>query len=302
MKEIDLVKQKEIALGQREPNMIMESKEEIIDTIAKADYSGFDNFSVVMTTGRTDKHVPKLLFQIKKGDPIQVIKETNIGTKQTDVIYFLRKHNGKTYAQTKQELSKQPIFKPDNSTFSGWTVNKGIASGLFYNMNTLSYRLPNNVVEEQSVVDKVKQLMEMKGNVTITDKIFGHSTMFGRPRTIPFMVVGAIVGGYYAKSKSYSTLLGVVVGGFLPLALQEILHKYDRSKMTYQVPKSKVPFVASQPTLPTDTKSGVFQNITREECERQGKMYVDVMCAVPPCPAGRCIDKAKPSEFPLANA
>jgi len=105
------------------------------------------------------------LFQIKKGDPIQVIKQTNIGTQHTDVFYFLRRHNGKTYAQTKQEISKQPVFKPDNSTFSGWTANSGIASGLFNLSNTLlnRFRLPNSVVEEQSVVEKVKEEVKLDG-------------------------------------------------------------------------------------------------------------------------------------------
>ena len=102
---MNIQEQKELAIKQgnikrSEPNMVMESKEEVIDTIAKKD---FDKTSLIqnMCMG-----CPRdMIFSIKKGDPIQVIKTTNIGTLQTDVFYDLRKHNGQNFAQTKEEKS-----------------------------------------------------------------------------------------------------------------------------------------------------------------------------------------------------
>ena len=132
-------------------------------------------------------------------------------------------------------------------------------------------------------------ISENKMSEGLATKIFGHSTMFGRDRTLPFMIVGAIVGGYYAKSKSYSTILGAIVGGAIPLVLQKLLENYDRSKLPYQEPKSKVPIMKiKQPTLKID--SPLLNKITKEECEKQGKQYVEIMCIKAPC-SGSCIDK-----------
>jgi len=291
----DIAIQKQIALSRKEPNMVMESKEEIIDTIAKADYSGFDNFGLgIMSPNMTFKPKREPLFQIKKGDPIQVIKQTNIGTLRTDVVYLLRKYNGEIYAKTKEELSKQPVLKPDNSTFSGWKANSGIASGLFNLSNPIYYRLPNSVVEDGQ--NEMFGIREIEGKTTITDKIYGKSTMFGRPRTIPLMVIGAIVGGYYAKSKNYSTLLGVIVGGAIPFVAQGLLTNYERrlhSNEAKRILNGKLPTeeVKFTPDVVKSNNNKPFMpSETKESCEKRGKKWVELTCVVAPCPQ-MCVEK-----------
>jgi hypothetical protein len=141
-----------------EPNMVMESKEEVIDTIAKKD---FDKTSLIqnMCVGCP----PNYLFRIKKGDPIQVIKTTNVGTLQTDVFYDLRKHNGQVFAKIKSEIPIEPI--KDNSNFKGW-----ISSGNDLKFNSIlkgvfsEYNLPKDVVEETTIVDKIKDVVSVGSN------------------------------------------------------------------------------------------------------------------------------------------
>jgi hypothetical protein len=142
-----------------EPNMVMETKEEVIDTIAKKD---FDKQSLLqnMCAGCP----PSYSFRIKKGDPIQVIKTTKVGTLQTDVFYDLKKHNGQNYAKTIAETPKQPI--KDNSNFKGW-ANSG------FNFNSLSigsyfseYNIPKDVVEDTSIVETTKELLSPNSKKT----------------------------------------------------------------------------------------------------------------------------------------
>jgi hypothetical protein len=142
-----------------EPNMVMESKEEVIDTIAKKD---FDKKSQLqnMCAGCP----PSYSFRIKKGDPIQVIKTTKVGTLKTDVFYDLKKHNGQNYAKTIAETPKQPI--KDNSNFKGW-ANSG------FNFNSLGigsyfseYNIPKDVVEDTSIVEKTKDILSPNSKST----------------------------------------------------------------------------------------------------------------------------------------
>jgi len=72
---------------------------------------------------------------------------------------------------------------------------------------------------------------EVSYNESLTDKIFGKQGMFGRPRTLTLMIIGAIAGGYYSKTKNYNILLGVIVGGAIPLVAQQLLEKSVKSKV-----------------------------------------------------------------------
>lgn len=138
-----------------EPNMVMESKEEVIDTIAKKD---FDKLSLYQPSCMNCP--PSYSFRIKKGDPIQVIKNTNIGTLQTDVFYYLRKHNGQNFAKTKSETPKMPI--PDNSNFKGWA---NLGSTLSF-MGIGEYSLPKDVVEESTIMEKAKEIVSVSPSDT----------------------------------------------------------------------------------------------------------------------------------------
>jgi len=135
-----------------EPNMIMESKEEVIDTVAKKD---FDKPSLIQNA--CVGCPPSMIFRIKKGDPIQVIKTTQVGTLGTNVFYLLRKHNGNTYAKIKSEI---PTQTKDNSNFKGWFSNfTNISSSPFIALN--EYNLPKDVVEETTIVDKIKDVVSV---------------------------------------------------------------------------------------------------------------------------------------------
>ena len=148
-----------------EPNMVMESKEEVIDTIAKKD---FDKLSFYQPSCM---NCPKSYsFRIKKGDPIQVIKNTNIGTLQTDVFYYLRKHNGQNFAKTKSETPKMPI--PDHSNFKGW-ANLGSIMGIE------KYNLPKDVVEEQTIIEKAKDIVSVNPNDTPEKKYNKNLIKYG---------------------------------------------------------------------------------------------------------------------------
>lgn len=159
-----LEKQKELekmqSSGKRsEPNMVMETKEEVIDTIAKKDYS-----KQSLIQNECVGCPRNMLFVIKKGDPIQVIKTTKVGTLQTDVFYDLKKHNGQNYAKTVAETPKQSI--KDNSNFKGW-ANSG------FNFNSLGigsyfseYNIPKDVVEDTSIVEKTKDILSPNSKST----------------------------------------------------------------------------------------------------------------------------------------
>jgi hypothetical protein len=140
-------------LKRSEPNMIMESKEEVIDTIAKKD---FDKTSLIQKT--CTNCPPSYLFKIKKGDPIQVIKTTNIGTLQTDVFYDLKKHNGQNFAQTKEEKNIKAVSDSNKGWFSGMNP---------FGMGAFSeYNLPKDVVEEQKIMEKAKEMVSVNPNDT----------------------------------------------------------------------------------------------------------------------------------------
>lgn len=135
-----------------EPNMIMESKEEVIDTVAKKD---FDKPSLIQNA--CVGCPMSMIFRIKKGDPIQVIKTTQVGTLRTNVFYLLRKHNGNTYAKIKSEI---PTQTKDNSNFKGWITDfTNISSSPFISLN--QYNLPKDVVEETTIVEKIKDVVSV---------------------------------------------------------------------------------------------------------------------------------------------
>lgn len=166
-----------------EPNMVMESKEEVIDTIAKKD---FDKLSFYQPSCM---NCPKSYsFRIKKGDPIQVIKNTNIGTLQTDVFYYLRKYNGQNFAKTKAETPKMPI--PDNSNFKGWT-NLGSTF-----MGIGEYNLPKDVVEEQTIIEKAKDIVSVNSNDTPEKKYNKNLIKYGL-----IALAGLIVYRLVSKNK-----------------------------------------------------------------------------------------------------
>jgi hypothetical protein len=79
----------------------------------------------------------------------------------------------------------------------------------------------------------------------ITDKIFGRSKGgWGldpqRLRLGTYIILGAVVGRYVAKSMKKSTTLGVVVGGLAPLLAYQLSLEYDRKNMPKQEPKQPV--------------------------------------------------------------
>jgi hypothetical protein len=151
-----------------EPNMVMESKEEVINTIAKKD---FDKTSLIQNT--CVGCPPSYSFRIKKGDPIEVIKTTNIGTTGTSVFYQLRKHNGENFAKTKSETSKMPI--PDNSNFKGW-ANLGSTLSI---MGLGEYNLPKDVVEESTIMEKAKDIVSVNPNDTPEKKYNKNLIKYG---------------------------------------------------------------------------------------------------------------------------
>jgi hypothetical protein len=144
------------------------TKEEVIDTIAKKD---FDKTSLIQNT--CVNCPPNYLFRIKKGDPIQVIKTTNIGTLQTDVFYKLKKHNGQNFAKTKSETSKMPI--PDNSNFKG-LVNLGSTLSI---MGLGEYNLPKDVIEESTIMEKAKDIVSVNPNDTPEKKYNKNLIKYG---------------------------------------------------------------------------------------------------------------------------
>jgi hypothetical protein len=134
-----------------EPNMIMESKQEVIDTIAKKDFSRQSLIQNMCMGCPRD-----MLFSIKKGDSIQVIKTNQKGTLQNDIFYSLKKHNGNNYAMTTEEENKLAIKRP-----FGFMGNFGAFS---------EYNLPKDVVEETTIVDKIKDVVSVGSNDNSTPK------------------------------------------------------------------------------------------------------------------------------------
>jgi hypothetical protein len=154
--------QKELAIKQvgskrSEPNMITETKEEVIDTIAKKDFDKPSNNQLKAMGSAT-----QYLFKIKKGDPIQVIKTTKVGTLQTDVFYDLKKHNGQNYAKTIAETPKQPIN--DNYNVKGWMTSgfNSLGMGSYFS----EYNIPKDVVEETTILETTKELLSPNSKKT----------------------------------------------------------------------------------------------------------------------------------------
>ena len=112
-----------------EQNKILETKQEVFDTIALKDYKKY-----------TNTYPSIIFFNIKKGDPMQVIKTTQKGTLRNNVWYSLKKHNGKSYEMTEDEklAIKSPFIKTGNF-------------GLFS-----EYDLPKDVVQESVLIDKIE--------------------------------------------------------------------------------------------------------------------------------------------------
>jgi len=130
-----------------EPNMIMEIKQEVIDTIAKKDYSIQSEIQNMAMGGKRN-----MLFEIKKGDPIQVIKTNQKGTLKNDIFYSLKKHNGQNYAMTIEEENKIAIKRQ-----FGFRGNFGLFS---------EYNLPKDVVEDFSIVETTKDLLSPNSKKT----------------------------------------------------------------------------------------------------------------------------------------
>ncbi len=143
-----------------EPNMVVEIKQEVFDTIAKKDY---DRPSMIqnMCMGCP----PTMLFRIKKGDPIQVIKTNQKGTLQNDIFYSLKKHNAQNYAMTTEEENKLAIKRA-----FGFMGNFGVFS---------EYNLPKDVVEEQTIIEKAKDIVSVNPNDTPEKKYNKNLIKYG---------------------------------------------------------------------------------------------------------------------------
>lgn len=149
-----LGKQKQLAINQGvvkmvEPNMVIETKQEVIDTVAKKDFSKENLIQNQKCVG-----CPRsMLFVIKKGDPIQVIKTTQKGTLQNDIFYSLKKHNSRDYAMTIEEENKIAIKR--SIGFRGYF-------GIFSD-----YNLPKDVVEQNTIIGKLKDIVSVNPNDTL---------------------------------------------------------------------------------------------------------------------------------------
>jgi len=142
--------QKELAIKKggkmAEPIITIGYSQEVIDTIAKKDFS---KQSELQNTGMGSPR--NMLFEIKKGDPIQVIKtkeKTNVGD---EIFYSLKKHNGQNFAMTIEEENKLAIKKPFGHK------NYGVFS---------QYNIPKDVVEDFSIVETTKDLLSPNSKKT----------------------------------------------------------------------------------------------------------------------------------------
>ena len=160
-----------------EPNMVVEIKQEVFDTIAKKDY---DRPSMIknMCIGCP----PNMLFRIKKGDPIQVIKTNQKGTIQNDIFYSLKKHNGQNFAMTTEEENKLAIKRQ-----FGFMGNFGVFS---------EYNLPKDVVEEQTIIEKAKDIVSVNPNDTPEKKYNKNLIKYGL-----IALAGYIVYKFVSKKK-----------------------------------------------------------------------------------------------------
>jgi hypothetical protein len=145
---IEKLKELSIKEGKMEskPIITIGYSQEVIDTIAKKDYS---KQSLIQNMGMGSPR--NMLFVIKKGDPIQVIKtkeKTNIGDK---IFYSLKKHNGQNYGMTIEEENKLAIKKAFGHT------NYGDFS---------QYNIPKDVVEEPAIVETTKELLSPNSKST----------------------------------------------------------------------------------------------------------------------------------------
>jgi hypothetical protein len=129
-----------------QPIVTIEYSQEVIDTIAKKDFSKESEFQ---NTGMGSPR--NMIFVIKKGNPIQVIKtkeKTNVGDR---IFYSLKKHNGQNYAMTIEEENKLAIKKA-----FGYR-NYGVFS---------SYNIPKDVVEDTTIVETTKELLSPNSKST----------------------------------------------------------------------------------------------------------------------------------------
>jgi hypothetical protein len=108
---------------------------------------------------------PSMLFRIKKGDPIQVIKTNQKGTIQNDIFYSLKKHNGQNYAMTTEEENKLSIKRA-----FGFMGNFGVFS---------EYNLPKDVVEESTIMEKAKDIVSVNPNDTPEKKYNKNLIKYG---------------------------------------------------------------------------------------------------------------------------
>jgi hypothetical protein len=168
-----LIAQKELMIkgGYKgaEPNMVVEIKQEVIDTIAKKDY---DKPSMIQNMGMGSPR--SMLFKIKKGDPIQVIKTNQKGTIQNDIFYSLKKHNGQNFAMTTEEENKLAIKRQ-----FGFMGNFGFFS---------DYNLPKDVVEEQTIVEKAKDIVSVNSNDTPETKNNKNLIKYGLIALVGYIV------------------------------------------------------------------------------------------------------------------
>lgn len=148
---MNILEQKELAIREgkiamAQPIVTIGYSQEVIDTISKKDYS---RESEIQNMGIGTPR--NMLFVIKKGDPIQVIKtkeKTNVGDA---IFYSLKKHNGRNYAMTTEELDTQNIKR----TFG--YKNYGVFS---------EYNIPKDVVEDFSIVQTTKELLSPNSKKT----------------------------------------------------------------------------------------------------------------------------------------
>ena len=160
-----------------EPNMVVEIKQEVFDTIAKKDY---DRPSMIqnMCIGCP----PNMLFRIKKGDPIQVIKTNQKGTIKNDIFYSLKKINGQNFAMTTEEENKLAIKRQ-----FGFMGDFGVFS---------EYNLPKDVVEEQTIIEKAKDIISVNPNDTPEKKYNKNLIKYGL-----IALAGYIVYKFVSKKK-----------------------------------------------------------------------------------------------------
>jgi len=147
---MNIQEQKELAIKQgimpSQPIITIGYSQEVIDTIAKKDFS---KESELQNMGMGSPR--SMIFVIKKGDPIQVIKtkeKTNVGDA---IFYSLKKHNGQNYAMTIEEENKLAIKKA-----FGYK-NYGFFS---------QYNIPKDIVEDTSIVETTKELLSPNSKKT----------------------------------------------------------------------------------------------------------------------------------------